>query len=290
VGRGGSFTWFDLDNDGDLDYLVAGAYFVPGGNGLVEARMHLYRNDAPGVNRAPGRSSSLQATPGGGAVALSWSPAADDHTAARALTYDLQVFAQGQAVPAGLRLPQPGNLGAVTQWVLRGLAPGSYAWSVQAVDSALSGGPRAQGTFTVGATAPPVVSDGRNGAPLKAAKLDASGARLTVSFDTAGCPGAVDHHIVYGTRDQLPPAPGGPYALAGSACAIGPSPFTWTGSPDPGTAPGLIWFLAIANDGLSTEGPWGVGGDGADREGPGPGGSSGECGMVAKSLENPCGR
>ena len=38
VGRGGAFTWLDLDGDGDLDYLVAGAYYVPGGNGLVEAR------------------------------------------------------------------------------------------------------------------------------------------------------------------------------------------------------------------------------------------------------------
>ncbi|HKZ75799.1 MAG TPA: VCBS repeat-containing protein, partial [Actinomycetota bacterium] len=47
IGRGGAFTWLDLDDDGDLDYLVAGAYFVPGGNGLVEAQIHLYRNGAP---------------------------------------------------------------------------------------------------------------------------------------------------------------------------------------------------------------------------------------------------
>ncbi len=50
--RGGSFTWLDIDGDGDLDYFIAGQYFVPGGNGLVEAQMHLYRNDAQGQNRS----------------------------------------------------------------------------------------------------------------------------------------------------------------------------------------------------------------------------------------------
>ena len=50
IGRGGSFTWFDLDGDGDLDYLLAGAYFVPGGNGLVEAQLNIFSNDAPVVN------------------------------------------------------------------------------------------------------------------------------------------------------------------------------------------------------------------------------------------------
>ena len=51
--RGGTFSWLDIDGDGDLDYFIAGQYFVPGGNGLVEAQMHLYRNDTPGQNNAP---------------------------------------------------------------------------------------------------------------------------------------------------------------------------------------------------------------------------------------------
>src|SRR5690606_27692063 len=51
--RGGSFTWLDIDGDGDLDYFIAGQYFVPGGNGLVEAQMHLYTNDAEAQNQLP---------------------------------------------------------------------------------------------------------------------------------------------------------------------------------------------------------------------------------------------
>ena len=39
---GGSFSWLDIDGEGDLDYFIAGSYFVPGGNGLVETQMHLY--------------------------------------------------------------------------------------------------------------------------------------------------------------------------------------------------------------------------------------------------------
>ena len=70
IGRGGTFTWFDLDGDGDLDYLVAGAYYVPGGNGLVEARMHLYRNEAGPDNLSPSAPADLTAVSVGGGVAL----------------------------------------------------------------------------------------------------------------------------------------------------------------------------------------------------------------------------
>jgi hypothetical protein len=150
VGRGGAFTWFDLDGDGDLDYLVAGAYFVPGGNGLVEAMIHLYRNGPPAGNDPPGPPGGLVAAPQDDGVVLSWSPAADDHTPSAALTYDLELRPAGQPAPAARRLPEPGGVGSATAWSLAGLAPGVYAWSVAAVDGAFAGGPRAEGTFTVG--------------------------------------------------------------------------------------------------------------------------------------------
>lgn len=149
VGRGGTFTWFDLDADGDLDYLVAGAYYVPGGNGLVEARMHLYRNEAGLENLAPTAPTGLTAAPGSGGVALSWTPAEDDSTPPESITYDLDLRAVGGA-PMGVgRPPEPGDVSAVTSWLLTGLAPGSYVWSVRAVDSAFNAGPVAEGTLTV---------------------------------------------------------------------------------------------------------------------------------------------
>jgi hypothetical protein len=166
IGRGGTFSWLDLDGDGDLDYLVAGAYFVPGGNGLVEARIHLYRNDATGTNGAPSAPSGLSAADSGpGAVLLSWVPASDDTTATAALTYELEIAPSGtpgaaafDGANAGRRLPEPGNLSAVTSWRLRRLPAGTYDWSVRAVDSAFNGGPRASGTFTVTLPAEPVVA------------------------------------------------------------------------------------------------------------------------------------
>lgn len=157
--RGGTFTWLDLDGEGDLDYFIAGEYFVPGGNGLIEAQMHVYRNDAEGENAAPSPPPGLTANVGtGGSVALSWRPASDDSTPADALTYDLDLYRDGVPVATPNRLPEPGNVSAVTDWALAGLADGVYTWTVRAVDSAFNGSPTAQGTFTVGtiiATEPP---------------------------------------------------------------------------------------------------------------------------------------
>ena len=158
IGRGGTFTWFDLDGDGDLDYLVAGAYYVPGGNGLVEARMHLYRNDAGPDNLSPSAPTDLTAVPAGGGIELSWSPATDDSTPPEAITYDLDLRPTGGGAMSAGRLPEPGGLGAVTSWVLTGLDPGSYTWSVRAVDSAFNAGPAAEGTLTIAAEA--LFSDG----------------------------------------------------------------------------------------------------------------------------------
>jgi hypothetical protein len=151
--RGGTFSWLDLDQDQDLDYFIAGEYFVPGGNGLVEAQMHAYRNDVIGTNAAPTAPGAPAAVVNGGSgvVTFSWSAAADDRTPAGALTYDLVVRAQGAPTLSPHRLPEPGNVSAVTQWALGGLPDGNYTWAVRAVDSAYNGGATASGAFTVGA-------------------------------------------------------------------------------------------------------------------------------------------
>jgi len=167
--RGGSFTWLDLDGEGDLDYFIAGEYFVPGGNGLIEAQMHVYRNDAQGSNQAPNAPTFLSTLPGGdgGSVVLEWNPATDDHTPAHALTYDLRLYADGVPVADPRRLPEPGGLGAVAGWTLTGLAGGDYTWTLQAVDSAYNGGPVAEGAFTVGGV-PPLFGDGFESGDLSA--------------------------------------------------------------------------------------------------------------------------
>lgn len=51
------------------------------------------------------------------------------------------------------RLPEPGNVSAVTEWLLTGLPDGQYDWTLRAVDASYSGGPIATGNFIIGTTA-----------------------------------------------------------------------------------------------------------------------------------------
>jgi len=140
---------------------------------------------------------------------------------------------------------------------------------------------------------PPPVPDGAtiSGAQVIASRLDQPGTSVSVSWDTASCPGAVDYHIVYGVGSQFPAVPGGIYGLSGGRCAIGTtSPFVWTGVPDPaGDTSRLLWWIVVANDGEGTEGSWGPDGAGNERLGPGPGGASAQCAISAKDLSDTCG-
>jgi photosystem II stability/assembly factor-like uncharacterized protein len=171
--RGGTFSWFDLDGEGDLDYFIAGMYFVPGGNGLVEAQMHVYRNDVLDLNEAPTMPTGLEATiQSENSVLLSWIPATDDHTPAPAITYDLVIVRNGTHVPINkmngaadailTRLPEPGNISAVTEWSLTGLQNGLYEWRLRAVDAAYVGSDIAAGEFSIGVTS---TDDSENGLP-----------------------------------------------------------------------------------------------------------------------------
>jgi hypothetical protein len=148
--RGGTFSWLDIDGDGDLDYLIAGEYFVPGGNGLVEAQMHLYRNDTPGQNEAPLIPAGLTVTQlSDSAVLLSWLPGSDDHTPANALTYDLKLFHDNIPVTVPAHTPEPGNVSTVKEWLLTGLQTGNYTWTLITIDAAYIGSPVATGEFGI---------------------------------------------------------------------------------------------------------------------------------------------
>lgn len=149
--RGGSFSWMDIDNDGDLDYFIAGEYFTPGGNGLVEAQMHLYRNDAELVNMAPSAPAGMEATlEGDDAVLITWDPSSDDHTPMASITYDLEVFRDSVQVNIPARLPQPGNVSAVNEWLLENLPDGWYEYRIRAVDASYTGSEVVTGHFIIG--------------------------------------------------------------------------------------------------------------------------------------------
>jgi hypothetical protein len=149
--RGGTFSWLDIDGEGDLDYFIAGQYFVPEGNGLVESQIHIYRNDAANQNFAPSSPSGLEVTvQGENTVLLSWNTSSDDYTPGPALTYDLDLFRNNVPVTIPARLPEPGKVSAVTEWQLTGLQDGEYEWTLCAVDAAYMGSQIAMGAFSVG--------------------------------------------------------------------------------------------------------------------------------------------
>ncbi len=160
IGLGGTFSWFDIDGDSDLDYLVAGAFFVPGGNGLVESKMRLFRNDAVSGNAPPPAPTALAVSGAGTGVTLAWSAPIDDHTPSAQLGYDLELWRDGVPLHAPQRLPQAGAINAATQWTFADLAPGTYSWSVRAVDSAFAGSSAATATFTIPLDADLLFADG----------------------------------------------------------------------------------------------------------------------------------
>jgi hypothetical protein len=150
-------------------------------------------------------------------------------------------------------------------------------------------------TTDTGLGAPPVTDMGAHelgSTPdlIRVDKLDAQGSTLELTWSAAACPGAASHHVVYGTRAQLPSAINEPHGLSGAACGVGPtSPRLWEGVPDPTTDPtGLLWFLLVADDGQATEGSWGRNSGGFERYGPAPGGDSGLCGVTSKDPGSVC--
>jgi hypothetical protein len=140
-----SLAWGDFDNDGRLDFLVAGT--IAGG-----FASQLWRNTGPASNSPPAAPVGLSSTVSGDTVRLNWSPSADDHTPAAGLSYNVRIG----TTPGGVEVLSPeadpatgwrrvttlGKLGENHSTVFHNLAPGqTYYWSVQAVDTSLAGSP-----------------------------------------------------------------------------------------------------------------------------------------------------
>ena len=150
---GGAF-WGDYDGDNDLDIFVLGEEPTEG------VSIKALRNALSFNNLPPAAPDGLQAATQGNTVTLSWNPGFDFQTPAPGLSYNLRVGATSGGVdivspmstPAGHRLvPRRGNAGHNTSWTLKNLPPGTYFWSVQALDNSFKGSPFAtEGTFTIG--------------------------------------------------------------------------------------------------------------------------------------------
>ncbi len=163
----GSLDWGDFDNDGRLDLLVTGATLPrthPTYGGDLKPVTVLYRNTVlVDANTSPSTPQGLVANVESGSATFTWNASSDAETDQKAITYNLKVG----TTPGGIdivsplsnvssgfrRLPKPGRQGARTSATLRNLVPGTYYWSVQAVDHECAGSSFSESkTFTISAT------------------------------------------------------------------------------------------------------------------------------------------
>lgn len=129
----------DYDNDGDLD--------LPGWTNVC-------RNDVCNpANTPPTAPSGLSVIISNDTVTFSWQPSADLETPQPGLTYNLRVGTTpgGNEIMPSMsdstgwrKVAQMGNVYQNTTWWLHDLQPGTYYWSVQAIDNSYAGGPFAQ--------------------------------------------------------------------------------------------------------------------------------------------------
>lgn len=156
-----ALQWVDMENDGDLDLLMAGMDIGESPHTI------LYRNDQGSnlftANTAPSSPAGLAEQQEDGIVLFSWDASEDDQTPPQALTYNVRLgttaggseVVPSMADPAtGRRLiAAPGNAGAVREMLIIYLEPGTYYWSVQGIDQGMLASEFAPvRSFTVGTT------------------------------------------------------------------------------------------------------------------------------------------
>ena len=253
-----------------------------------QAWVYLYKHTAVPDTTPPTDPTSLGATATGPSqINSSWTASTDSGGSGLA-GYRVE-RCQGAACTGFVEIASP----ATNSFADTGLAEETtYRYRVRALDGAgnSSGYSNVADATTPApaATGPPGVPDGVSGPAMTVSKNDTAGNSLTLSWDTGSCSGATDHHVVYGGGSQIPAASGGVFGIRGTICSSSP-PYAWNSPPTTIDPSGLVWWIVVASDASSVEGSWGVDGTGAERNGPGPGGSSGSCGTLGKSLSNACG-
>jgi len=119
----------------------------------------VYKNNLLTLNNVPTTPAGLMASVNGNSVSLNWSPATDAETPQQGLTYNLRIGTSpgGSEIMSPMtnsnetrKVVQMGNVNQNTNWKLKNLKPGTYYWSVQAIDTAFAGSTFAtEGSFTV---------------------------------------------------------------------------------------------------------------------------------------------
>jgi hypothetical protein len=247
----GTYGWGDFDNDGRLDFLVCGhSNFSPSAKGVAE----VHRNFFAPPNAAPSAPIALTQTVNGFVATFAWGAASDDVTPSNALTYALRIgttpggceIMSPHASSNGFRLiPENGNCWNRRSKPIQMPGPGTYYWSVQAIDSAFAGGPFGTEQSVVITASPPVVAARE---PLAVSETQAT---IRCSATTLGVTGTV--WFLWGTNENYGSTVAGPVLRTGTNFVLCSATLT-------GLIPGLTYYYrpvvsnvagTITNDGMA---------------------------------------
>ncbi|ETR67815.1 MAG: hypothetical protein OMM_04937 [Candidatus Magnetoglobus multicellularis str. Araruama] len=159
-----SSSFFDYDNDGDLDLLITG----DSGNGKIA---RVYQNNINTPNASPSEPENLSASVTGPDVLLSWSVGSDAETQSSALSYNLQIGSTPGAsdILAPMALPLSNGY---RQIVGRGFiqtltttvhfdTTGTYYWRIQTIDTGFTGSSFSdEYSFTISDLPPQLTNNG----------------------------------------------------------------------------------------------------------------------------------
>jgi predicted nucleotidyltransferase len=244
-----SVAWGDYDNDGDLDILLTGS----SSSGRVAK---IYRNDACLPNTPPTAPGALNSSVADGRVTFTWSASTDAQTPAPGLHYNLRVGTTpgGDEISSALasasgyrRVVRLGNA-QQSGWKLQ-LPPGTYYWSVQAIDPAFAGSPfAAEQTFAVGAVDVPNAANLPVAFTLHASRPNPFSRSAVIGFDLPRQARVVLRvHDLSGRVVRT---------LANGTWPAGRHQIEWDGTDRDGRpAPAGVYYCAIEADGLRSHHP-----------------------------------
>jgi len=146
----------DIDNDGDLDYVILGE------TDYVNQRIIVYRNTYSESwyhsNTKPSAPTFPQSNVTGQNVTLSWNPSHDQETEQSGITYNIYVVNEADTlvinsyslVNGTRKITETGNVKSGNTFILKKLKPGTYRWGVQAIDKGFRGSAfSAENTFVI---------------------------------------------------------------------------------------------------------------------------------------------
>lgn len=201
--------------------------------------------------------------------------ASDDVSGIAAYMYCIGTYAGGQDVK-GWTVIAAGEATATGLTLIPGA---SYFFTARAENGAGLWSSQGYSDGILAALAPPPVPDGSFGTAATFTRTAQDGTSLHVSWDTATCT-ASGYSIYYGDLANVSSV-----ALSGSQCGIGTSgSYDWTSNVPPGN----VFFIIVANDGMTTEGSWGsdyIGGVHHERGGTA---ASGQCGIANRVNGGTC--